>query len=138
MIDFEFKRLRIEEIAMNILELKKSRRIRRKYHIRKRINGSSERPRLSVFRSHKHIYAQIIDDETMRTICQASTKDKELREMLKPEMPKKAKSELVGELLAKRAIANDVKKVAFDRNAYLYHGRVKALAEACRKAGLEF
>ncbi|ADU92639.1 50S ribosomal protein L18 [Geobacillus sp. Y412MC52] len=111
--------------------------VRKKRHarIRKKIFGTAERPRLSVFRSNKHIYAQIIDDTKSSTIVSASTLDKEfgLDSTNNIEAAKK-----VGELVAKRALEKGIKKVVFDRGGYLYHGRVKALADTAREAGLEF
>jgi large subunit ribosomal protein L18 len=123
---------------MNNLETKKSRRQRRKLHIRKSIFGATERPRLTITRSLSHIYAQIIDDERHCTLVAASTLDKEVRAAIKPEMKKSDLSKLVGATLAKRAVQKNIKTVAFDRNGYLYHGRVKALADAARESGLEF
>ena len=119
-------------------DIKIKRRIRRKRHIRKIITGTSERLRFTVNRSLKHIYAQIIDDEEMKTVVSASTVDKEIREQIKAGIPKIEQGKIVGAILAKRALEANVKKVAFDRNGYLYHGRVKALAEAVRAEGLEF
>jgi large subunit ribosomal protein L18 len=123
---------------MNRLELKKARFTRRKFQIKKKIFGSEDRLRLSVFRSAKHIIAQIINDNEGITLVSASTHDKEIIGQIKPEMKKVDKSKLVGNLLAKRASEKNIKKVAFDRNGFLYHGRVKALADAAREAGLEF
>ncbi len=123
---------------MNILELKKNKRQRRKFGIRKKIYGSPERYRLTIFRSLNHIYAQIVDDDAGKTLVAASTLEKEVIEGLKPGMKKIERSKLVGAALAKKAIDKDIKKVTFDRNGYLYHGRVKALADAARQAGLEF
>ncbi len=123
---------------MDRLKLKKIRRDRRKKHIRKTIRGSKERPRLTVYRSLKQIYAQIVDDTVGKTLVAASSVDKELKSQIKPEMKKTEKSVLVGKLLAERALAAGIKKVAFDRNGYLYHGRIKALADAAREGGLEF
>jgi len=117
---------------------KVQRRLRRKLRIRKKIVGTAERPRLSVYRSLKHIYAQIIDDERGHTLVSASTLDREIRPLVQGVHPKKAQAEIVGRILAQRALALGIRKVAFDRNGYLYHGRVKALAEAARQAGLEF
>ncbi|EZP79125.1 MULTISPECIES: 50S ribosomal protein L18 [Anoxybacillaceae] len=110
-------------------------RKRRHARVRKKIFGTAERPRLNVFRSNKHIYAQIIDDMKAVTIVSASTLDKEfdLESTGNIEAAKK-----VGELVAKRALEKGIKKVVFDRGGYLYHGRVKALADAAREAGLEF
>lgn len=123
---------------MKILELRKKRRVRRKYAIRKKVSGTCEVPRLTVYKSITHIYAQIIDDVKGTTLVSASTVDKEIKGMLKPEMTKTQQSALVGEMLAKRALEKNIKNTAFDRNGNLYHGRVKALAEGCRKAGLKF
>jgi len=116
---------------------RQERRLRRHWRIRKRIFGTPERPRLSVFRSLKHIYAQIIDDTTGQTLCAASTLDKELREKLQG-LTKTQQAIEVGKLIAKRALELGIKQVAFDRGGHKYHGRVKALADAAREAGLEF
>ena len=112
-------------------------RSRRRAHIRKNLNGTSERPRLSVFRSLTHIYAQIIDDSMGHTLASASTVDKAVSEQT-GEMTKTEQARVVGELLAERALSKGIKQVVFDRGGYKYHGRVKALAEAARKAGLDF
>ncbi len=117
------------------------RRLRRKRRVRKKIFGTPERPRLSVFRSCKHIYAQIIDDTTGRTLVAASSLTPEIRQKwsdLKKEGGKTAVAKAVGELLGQRAVSAGIKKVAFDRGGYKYHGRVKALADGARSAGLEF
>ena len=111
--------------------------LRRKYHVRKKIFGTPERPRLSVFRSNKHIYAQIIDDMSGATLVSASTKAKALRDQLSNTSDKKA-AQFVGEIIAKQALGVGIKCACFDRNRYKFHGRVKALAEAARKAGLVF
>ena len=116
---------------------KREARLKRKYRVRRKIFGTEERPRLTVYRSLKHIYAQVIVDTEGRTICQASTMDKELREMLKGTSNKEA-AKVVGELIAQRAQAADISQVVFDRNGYLYHGRVKALADGARGKGLIF
>jgi len=113
------------------------RRIRRKRGLTKRIRGSAECPRLTVFRSHSHIYAQIIDDERGVTICAASTKAKNLRDDV-PNGGGKVAATVVGTALAKRALDKNIVNVSFDRNGYQYHGRVKALADAAREAGLKF
>jgi len=120
--------------------LKKTRAEARKARhrrVRKKITGTPERPRLNVFRSHKHIYAQIIDDYAGRTLVAASTLDRELRDKIKYGGNIEAAKQ-VGALIARRAIEKEIKKVVFDRGGYLYHGRVKALAEAAREGGLEF
>ena len=116
---------------------KKNKRLRRKIRIRKKIRGTPERPRLTVYRSLKYIYAQIIDDEAGHTLVAASTLEKELREKLKSTKDIEA-AKTVGELIAKRALEKGIEKVVFDRNGYKYHGRVKALADAAREAGLKF
>lgn len=111
--------------------------MKRKTRIRKRIFGTQQQPRLSVFRSKKHIYAQIIDDTLGLTLAAASSVEKAVKEQ--PEFENKiAVAKFVGELTAKRAIEKDVKKVVFDRNGFLYHGRVKAVSDGARAAGLEF
>jgi large subunit ribosomal protein L18 len=115
-------------------ELRDRRRQRLRFQLRRKSNG---RPRLSVFRSGKNIYAQVIDDGAGRTVAAASTLDKSLREALKTGADKTAAA-AVGKLVAERAIAAGIKEVVFDRGAYLYHGRVKALAEAAREGGLDF
>jgi large subunit ribosomal protein L18 len=116
---------------------KKSRSYR-KQRIRKRIVGSgSLRPRLSVFRSGRHIYAQIIDDREHKTLVSCSTISKDLKAAV-PKTTNVDAAKKIGEAIAKRALEKNIKAVAFDRNGFLYHGRVKALAEAARKAGLDF
>ncbi|MCC3358898.1 50S ribosomal protein L18 [Bacillus sp. REN16] len=111
--------------------------VRRKRHarVRSRVSGTAARPRLNVFRSNKHIYAQLIDDVNSVTIVSASTLDKELSVEGAGNVDAATK---VGELVAKRGIEKGIKEVVFDRGGYLYHGRVKALAEAAREAGLQF
>ncbi len=116
---------------------KEQTRGRRKLRIRKKVEGTTERPRLTVFRSARHIYAQVIDDSTGKTITSASTLSKDLKGSL--EGKKKAEAATaVGALVAEQCKSKNVTKIVFDRNGYLYHGRVKALAEAARKAGLDF
>ncbi|MDJ0898213.1 MAG: 50S ribosomal protein L18 [Xenococcus sp. MO_188.B8] len=110
---------------------------RRHRRIRKKVNGTPERPRLSVFRSHKHIYAQVIDDVAQNTLAAASTLDSEVKSDLKSTSTCEASS-AVGKLVAQRALAKGVTKVVFDRGGNLYHGRIKYLAEAAREAGLDF
>ncbi len=107
------------------------RRIKIKYRIRKKIFGTQERPRLSVFRSNKQIYAQVINDDLGNTIVSASSLGLEA-------MPKIQQAEKVGEMIAQKALEAGVTAVVFDRNGYLYHGRVKQLADAARKGGLKF
>jgi large subunit ribosomal protein L18 len=113
-------------------------RKRRQKRVRKRVRGTDERPRLCVFRSAKHIYAQVISDESGRTLAAASTLSKELRETLPRGNGKIAAARQVGALIAQRCLERSISRVVFDRNGFLYHGRVKALAEAAREAGLEF
>ncbi|WP_284945279.1 50S ribosomal protein L18 [Acidisoma cladoniae] len=115
-------------------DLRERRRERLRFQLRQKSGG---RVRLSVFRSSKHIYAQVIDDVAGRTLAAASSIDPDLLEALKTGADKDAAS-AVGKLVAERAIANGVKEVVFDRGSYLYHGRVKALAEAAREGGLAF
>jgi len=112
-------------------------RLKRKMRVRKKINGSSERPRLCVFRSSKHIYAQIIDDTKGATLVAASTLAPEYKQM-EAAKGKIGNAQRVGALLAQRAKAQGISKVVFDRNGYIYHGRIRALADAAREAGLDF
>jgi large subunit ribosomal protein L18 len=116
---------------------KVQRRFRRKRGIRKRVSGTRERPRLTVFRSSKHIYAQLIDDDGGLTLCEASTRSKDLREQI-GNGGNKAAAKIVGTALAERAKAKSIGEVCFDRNGYRFHGRIKALADAAREAGLVF
>ena len=111
--------------------------MRRKYHVRKKIFGTPERPRLSVFRSNKHIYAQIIDDTAAATLASASTRSGAIKDQIKNGGNKQA-AEMVGETIAKEAMGVGIKCVSFDKNRYKFHGRVKAFAESARKAGLIF
>jgi large subunit ribosomal protein L18 len=113
------------------------RRIRRHRRVRKVIEGMPDRPRLSVFRSQKHIYAQVIDDMTGRTLVSASSLDKELKKKGKNGCDAEAAKE-VGRLVGKRALQAKISKVVFDRGGYVYHGRIKSLAEGAREAGLGF
>ena len=110
---------------------KVERRIKIKYRIRKNVNGTAERPRLSVFRSNKQIYAQVINDLTGNTLAAASSLGLEA-------MPKKEQAAKVGALIAEKAMAAGITSVVFHRNGYLYHGRVKELADAARNSGLNF
>jgi large subunit ribosomal protein L18 len=118
-------------------EKSRKARLRRHRRVRAKISGTAERPRLNVYRSLSHIYAQVIDDEAGHTLVSASTVDRELRAQTEGQ-PKTDAAKLVGELVAKRAQSVGVKRVVFDRGGYKYHGRVKALADAAREAGLEF
>ncbi|MFN8482822.1 MAG: 50S ribosomal protein L18 [Anaerolineae bacterium] len=112
-------------------------RDRRHQRVRKRVSGTSERPRLSVYRSLVHIYAQVIDDSEGRTLVSASTLDASLKAKL-AEMTKTEEAQAVGQLVAQRALDAGIKQVVFDRGGYVYHGRVKAVADAAREAGLQF
>jgi len=112
-------------------------RLRRHRRVRKRVFGTPERPRLNVFRSLNNIYAQVIDDVSGHTVVSASTLDPEIREALVGKT-KTEKAKEVGKLVAKRALERGIKKVVFDRGGYKFHGRVKALADAAREAGLDF
>ena len=116
---------------------KEKARFRRKLRIRKKIRGTVERPRLSVFRSNRHIFAQLIDDERGVTLVATSSFSKELREK-DVEGGKKGMAREVGALIAQKAKAQGIEQVVFDRSGYLFHGRVKALADAAREEGLKF
>ena len=111
-------------------------RLKRQARIRKKIKGTSERPRLSVFRSARHVYAQIVDDMSGATLVTASTLEKTFKEQPKAENKKSAAAQ-IGKLIAQRALDKGIKKVVFDRNGFLYHGRVKALSDGAREGGLE-
>ena len=110
-------------------------RFKRKKRIRARVEGTSERPRLSVFRSNKHLYAQLVDDAKGHTLVAASTLEEELKEKLGGTIEG---AKTLGNLIAKRALAKKISMVVFDRSGYLYHGRIKALADAAREGGLKF
>lgn len=112
-------------------------RLKRKKRIRKKVNGDADRPRLSIFRSAKHIYAQVVDDTSGTTLVHVSTLTKDLRAP-STEASKSEAARLVGKAVAESCRAKGVTKVAFDRNGFIYHGRVKALADAAREAGLDF
>jgi large subunit ribosomal protein L18 len=118
--------------------ISRPRRLLRKARVRKKVQGTEARPRLTVFRSSNHIYAQVISDDPMsRTLASASTLSPELKDKLSFAGNRDAARE-VGSLVAKKALDAGIKKVVFDRNGFLYHGRVRMLAEAAREAGLEF
>ena len=122
---------------MGTLELKKQTRLKRKKRIRKKITGTTERPRLCVFRSAKHIYAQVVDDSTGRTIAAAGS----VEDKIKGQSNLKGKiavASLVGKSAGERAIKQGIQKVVFDRNGFFYHGRVKAVSDGAREAGLLF
>lgn len=113
---------------------KERKRLRRKAAIRKRLRGTAERPRLSVFRSAKHIYAQAVDDDGNRVIAAAS----DLQEGVGADGPKKARARAVGVAIGRKLLEQNVNNVVFDRNGYIYHGRVKEVADGAREAGLKF
>jgi len=113
-------------------------RLRRKKRVRKKIMGTPERPRLSVFRSSKHIYSQIVDDTMRRTLVDASSLSKDMLPQIQGKGGNREGSAIVGAFIAKRALEKGIKRVVFDRNGFLYHGRIKVFAEAARGHGLEF
>ena len=116
---------------------RRTARLSRKGRIRKKISGSGERPRLSVFRSARHIYVQIVDDVQGRTLVAASTLSSEIKDKLAG-LKKSETAKEVGRLLAEKAKSQGISQVVFDRNGFLYHGRVKAVADSCREHGLVF
>jgi large subunit ribosomal protein L18 len=122
------------------IRTKEDRRDRIKLRLRKRITGTAERPRLTVFRSVSHIYVQAVDDTTGRTLVSAATVEPSVKAKMdgKVRGGNKAGAELIGQTIAERLLEKGLKQVVFDRNGFLYHGRVRAVAEAARKAGLEF
>lgn len=122
---------------MSTSKLRKVSRLKRKKSIRKRISGTAERPRLSVFRSSKHIYAQLVDDIKGDTLISANSVEKTARDLPKFDS-KVAMAEHIGKVLAERAKEKGIETVVFDRNGFLYHGRVKALSSGAREAGLKF
>ncbi len=122
---------------MGSMNIRQQARLKRKKRIRKKIHGTPQRPRLSVFRSARHIYAQIIDDTAGRTLAAASTVDPQAKDAPKFK-DKVAAANFVGKLVCERALNQGIKEVVFDRNGFLYHGRVKSLSEGARKAGLVF
>ena len=122
---------------MSIISRKQQTQKRHK-RLRRNLNGTSDRPRLAIFRSNNHIYAQVIDDQAQNTLCAASTLDKDLRATLKTGGNNCDASSAVGALVAERALEKGIQHVVFDRGGNLYHGRVKALANAAREAGLQF
>jgi large subunit ribosomal protein L18 len=122
---------------VNVAKERQIARKKRQVRVRRKIHGSLERPRLCVFRSARHIYAQIIEDVTGTTLVAVSTVSKEIGGDLKGSGNVEA-AKLIGKKIAERALANNITQVVFDRNGFLYHGRVKALADAAREAGLSF
>ena len=123
---------------MGSMNIRQQARLKRKKRIRKKIHGTPQRPRLSVFRSSRHIYAQIIDDTAGRTIVAASTVDQQTKKDAPKFKNKVAAANFVGKIVGERALNQGIKKVVFDRNGFLYHGRVKSLSEGARKTGLVF
>ena len=122
------------------IKTKEDRRDRIKFRIRKRMRGTSARPRLTVFRSVAHIYVQVVDDMTGRTIASASSTEPTVKGSMKKDVRggNVAGAKAIGKTIAERLLEKGVKRVVFDRNGFLYHGRVKAVADAAREAGLEF
>ena len=123
---------------MKAIKKKTMKHLRRKRRVRKHVTGTADRPRLTVFRSLKNIYAQIVDDGAGRTLVAASTLEKPILEKLPSNASNKAAAEVVGAAIAAKAVQAGIKKVVFDHNGYAYHGRLRSLAEAARKGGLEF
>lgn len=122
---------------MGSTNIRQAARLKRKKRIRKKISGTPQRPRLSVFRSSRHIYAQIVDDTSGQTLAAASTMDKEAKGG--PDFGNKIEAaKFVGKLVGERALGKGIKEVIFDRNGFLYHGRIKSLSEGAREAGLIF
>ena len=122
---------------MGTLNQRAQARLKRKKRIRKKLVGTENRPRLCVFRSAKHIYAQLVDDSVGRTLVAASSMEKDVRQA--PETTNKiAVANTVGKIIGQRALEKGVKQVVFDRNGFLYHGRIKAVSEGAREAGLKF
>jgi large subunit ribosomal protein L18 len=124
-------------IAMSSTNPREAARIKRKARIRKKMTGTVERPRLTVFRSAKHIYAQVIDDTSGVTLAAASSVESTFKEQPKFES-KKAAAGFIGKLVAQRALDKGIKQVVFDRNGFMYHGRIKAVSDGAREAGLSF
>ncbi|MFZ2324162.1 MAG: 50S ribosomal protein L18 [Ignavibacteriaceae bacterium] len=121
-----------------MIKKKTNSRIRSKTRIRKKISGTAEVPRLTIYRSLNQMYAQIVDDSTGNTLVAASSLSKEILDEIKNSKGKLSKSKLVGSLIAKKAKEKNILNVVFDRNGYRYHGRVQAIAEGAREAGLKF
>ncbi len=121
-----------------MIKRNKNSRLRSKARIKKIVSGTPDRPRLSVYRSLNNIYVQLIDDTTGKTIISASSLNKEVTEELKKLKGKTAKGKVIGSLIAKKAVEQNITSVVFDRNGYRYHGRVQAVAEGAREGGLKF
>ncbi|MEO6695267.1 MAG: 50S ribosomal protein L18 [Ignavibacteria bacterium] len=123
---------------MNQIERSQKRRARIRHQIRKKLKGTADIPRLVIYRSLDHIYAQLIDDVNAKTLLTVSTKSKGITDQISSVKGKIGKSKLIGKLTAEKAVSSNISKVVFDRNGYLYHGRVKALADGAREGGLNF
>lgn len=119
------------------MDSKNVSRVRRHKRIRKKISGTSDKPRLAVYRSNRYIYVQLIDDQEGHTLTSASSLEKDLREQFKCKVNLEV-SKAIGKLIAERAIAKGYKNVVFDRGGYIYHGKIKALADSARESGLDF
>ena len=122
---------------MGVMNSKRQARLKRKMSIRKKMSGTPERPRLSIFRSSKHIYTQVIDDTSGQTLAAACSLEKATKDQTGIEN-NVSMAQFVGKLIGERAVNKGIKKVVFDRNGFLYHGRVKAVSEGAREAGLDF
>jgi large subunit ribosomal protein L18 len=122
---------------MASLSKKKTARLKRKKRIRKKVSGTAERPRLTVFRSSKHIYAQVVDDARGHTLASVSTLENDFKERLESK-GKIDSAALAGKMIGERALSQGIERVVFDRNGFRYHGRVKAISDSAREAGLKF
>ena len=123
---------------MNQIQKSKKRRQRIRYQIKNKLRGTAEKPRLVVYRSASHIYAQLVDDVNAKTLLTVSTKSKDVADKISGMKGKIEKSKEIGKLTAEKAKSTNINQVVFDRNGYLYHGRVKALADGAREGGLNF
>jgi large subunit ribosomal protein L18 len=123
---------------MNAAKKRILARKRNKAHIRKKLNGNGDRPRVSVFRSAKHIYGQVVDDVKAETLLSVSSLEKEVKEQIKGYTGNKAAAQLAGKVLGEKLKAKGLESIVFDRNGYLYHGRIKSFADGIREAGIKF
>jgi large subunit ribosomal protein L18 len=126
------------EHVTKLVQRKRERRARAHQRVRMRVRGTAERPRLSIYKSLKYFYAQLIDDDRGVTLAQASSSDPEVRQRITGSASNKDAAKVVGEIVAERARAKGIEKVVFDRGGYVYHGNVKILADAAREKGLQF
>ncbi len=126
------------EHVTKLVKKKRERRERAHLRVRTRVRGTAERPRLSIYKSLKFFYAQVIDDDRGVTLAQASSSDPEIRQRITGSASNKDAAKVVGEIVAERARAKGIERVVFDRGGYIYHGNVKALADAAREKGLQF